>query len=170
MELKRDQELWIKGVVDRQGDIVFMDSSGSYVDHISRCDAFRLTIRTDDTPTIPEFVKEWIERIRDKALNLFDAYQSLIDDERVKEWFIKPANFDLFAHAWLNGYELKKEKLYIIELPNGQGLVETSIGKHYFSSLSIDEEFYVQKTEEEFEKAGYAWAFEKGFAKEVMEK
>ncbi|MBM7180490.1 DUF1642 domain-containing protein [Streptococcus suis] len=113
---------------------------------------------------VPKFVAEWIERVRKESLHLFDAYQSLIDDDRVKEWFINTTNFDLFARAWLDGYEVEKEKLYIVEFPTGQQLY-----KNYPSGSSKKQiviKFANPKDKDghfikwELEKAGFGWVFD----------
>ncbi len=112
--------------------------------------------------TVPKFVAEWIERVRDKALNLFDAYQSLIDDDRVKEWFIKPAHFDLFARAWLDGYEVEKEKLYYVNIPNvyhGDFGYSETFGNYSFYNKNDATEIRFELTESEI-KQNHEWAWQ----------
>ncbi|MGT2829021.1 DUF1642 domain-containing protein [Streptococcus hillyeri] len=111
---------------------------------------------------IPKFVAEWIEGLRDKALNLFDAYQHPFEDKRVRKWFMDFSNFDLFARAWLDGYEIEKDKLYTVEIPNNGGtLALTSIN----GRLKLDHGykcFPAKLTEEKIrEKFNWAWQWAK---------
>lgn len=67
--------------------------------------------------TIPKFVAEWIEYCkRDKFYALHDAYANM--DEEMKYWRFIGNNSALFAKAWIDGYEVEKEKLYTVEIPN----------------------------------------------------
>lgn len=102
------KEIWIKDKVISPYPKGFSDSDFAVDFDVAN----HIINQIDEQPkvVIPKFVAEWIERVRNKSLNLFDAYQSLIDDDRVKEWFIKPAHFDLFARAWLDGYHKEEDK------------------------------------------------------------
>ena len=58
---------------------------------------------------LPKFVAEWIEYCKhDKFYTLHVAYANM--DYRLKCWCFNGNNSELFAKAWLYGYEVEKEK------------------------------------------------------------
>lgn len=70
-----------------------------------------------EKPAIPQFVAEWIEKSKTVAAGtLKGAYINA--PEKVRLWWNgdNVANVQLFARAWLDGYEVEKEKLYTARL------------------------------------------------------
>lgn len=64
---------------------------------------------------VPQFVAEYIEYCKhEKCYALHGAYTNM--DDRLKCWHFKGNNSELFAKAWLYGYEVEKEKLYTAKL------------------------------------------------------
>lgn len=64
---------------------------------------------------VPQFVAEYIEYCKhEKFYALHGAYANM--DDRLKCWRFKGNNSELFAKAWLYGYEVEKEKLYTVEI------------------------------------------------------
>ena len=66
--------------------------------------------------TIPQFVADWIERSKQEKRNLRNALNN--GGEKMRLWFLDQENYDLFGRAWLEGYEVEKEKKYKITLLN----------------------------------------------------
>lgn len=67
-------------------------------------------------PVIPQFVADWIERqMKFGYEDVFISMTRLREraPEKVKFWFDN--NPDIYALAWLNGYEVAKEKLYHVK-------------------------------------------------------
>lgn len=63
---------------------------------------------------VPRFVAEWIEENKSRFSSLYNVYSWLgfkVND--VSLWVNE--NLDIFARAWLDGYEVEKEKLYTAE-------------------------------------------------------
>jgi hypothetical protein len=75
-------------------------------------------------PVIPKFVAERLEECKRSGWHLQKALYSLDDDEKVGNWAYDEnddlinENVDIFARAWLDGYQVEKEKLYTVEIPN----------------------------------------------------
>lgn len=69
---------------------------------------------------IPQFVADVIEGAREQSPELEDAlhYTWGKGTKEFTEWYKKKSNRDLFARAFLDGYELEKEKKYKITLLN----------------------------------------------------
>lgn len=77
-----------------------------------------------EKPVIPQFVADWIEKCKTFkyfAVSLSFALQTSaweanrLSDECI-EWLMDAENQDLFARAWLDGYEVEEEKLYTARL------------------------------------------------------
>ncbi|EAH0800217.1 DUF1642 domain-containing protein [Listeria monocytogenes] len=69
-------------------------------------------------PVIPQFVADWISHC--ERWELWHAMDYGIDSmsEDVREWLFKAHdNQELFARAWLDGYEVEQEPLYYVRLP-----------------------------------------------------
>ncbi|HCD1061936.1 DUF1642 domain-containing protein [Listeria monocytogenes] len=67
---------------------------------------------------VPQFVAVWISHC--ERWELWHAMDYGIDSmsEDVREWLFKAHdNQELFARAWLDGYEVEKEPLYYVRLP-----------------------------------------------------
>ncbi|EQC0708873.1 DUF1642 domain-containing protein [Listeria innocua] len=69
---------------------------------------------------VPQFVADWISRRRQEGYNLIwsISYENNDMPDEVYEWLTSTAdNQELFARAWLDGYEVEKEPLYYVKLP-----------------------------------------------------
>ncbi|HGX1670430.1 TPA: DUF1642 domain-containing protein [Listeria monocytogenes] len=71
-------------------------------------------------PVIPQFVADWISRHKQEGYNLIwsISYENNDMPDEIYEWLTSAAdNQELFARAWLDGYEVEKEPLYYVRLP-----------------------------------------------------
>lgn len=122
-------------------------------------------------PVIPQFIDTWIQGAK---YNDFDLYEAMTDDEmsdKVVTWIV--CNSETFAKAWFYGYEVEKEKLYTVGLPNPNGdsnmygLCKVDgriiIGAFVFG---LNKASNAKLTEAEI-KEDFAWAWQ--FAEEVEE-
>ncbi len=73
---------------------------------------------------VPKFVAEWIELCKGLECTLYCSATSKLRDtmhiekaKEVSDWLDTFENHELFAHAWLDGYEVEKEQLYYVKLP-----------------------------------------------------
>ncbi|MCT1228281.1 DUF1642 domain-containing protein [Lactococcus lactis] len=69
-------------------------------------------------PVVPEFVAEFIDKAKEN-LSLYGALFYIRDDtnKELDKWVFRQPNQDLFARAWLDGYEIEKPNLFYIALP-----------------------------------------------------
>lgn len=67
---------------------------------------------------VPQCVADVIERAREQSPELEDAlhYAWGNGTKEFTEWYNKKSNRDLFARAWLDGYEVEKEKRYLVKI------------------------------------------------------
>lgn len=140
-------------------------------DDLKLADVMQIVDQIDETekPVIPQFVADWIEKcktFKNFAVSLSFALQSSaweanrLSDECI-EWLSDAENQDLFARAWLDGYDVEQEKQYKVKLSNGQML-----GKYYLNNGKLSPKFiYTGRdggafTRQELEDAGFCWVFD----------
>ena len=76
---------------------------------------FARQLEEPEKPVVPQFVAEYIEYCKyEKFYALHGAYADM--DDRLTFWRFKGNNSELFAKAWLYGYEIEQEKLYTVEI------------------------------------------------------
>lgn len=76
----------------------------------------------EQQPEIPEFVEEFITKLKKANNNLTFAFSSKFNECPAKYWneaIVWRLNHpEEFAQAWLNGYTVAKEKLFYIKVKN----------------------------------------------------
>ncbi|HER9683255.1 TPA: DUF1642 domain-containing protein [Streptococcus pyogenes] len=105
-------------------------------------------------------VADWIETVKILGFDLYELLEGPADNS-LEEWLTNEDNQELIVKARLFDYTIEKEKLYTVDLPNGQPLVRTT-NTLYFSQILAAEN--AQLTEQEIRK-DFDWAWQ--FAEEV---
>ena len=115
--------------------------------------------------TIPQFVADYIESEKDSECGLLGSMKDVPyeDNAELRKWFYKGGNVEVFARAWLDGYEVEKEKRYRVKM---KGIDKTSYLNHdilkktWFFSIEHDG-FTVRThhTRKELEDAGFGEVF-----------
>lgn len=130
----------------------------------------------DKKPVVPQYVADMIVKRKKQGDSLVTTLVNLGAFGDAQRWIRKGDNSDTFAKAWLYGYEIEKDKLYTVELPNpnsfGFGsviLLRNNEGKIYISFSFFNRETWrgaekAQLTEAEIKK-DFDWAWK--FAEEV---
>ena len=114
---------------------------------------------------IPSVVAQWIGYAKGWNKGLHYALSNASDE--VLEWLCvdKLKRQEIFARAWLDGYEVGEEKRYNVVMPNvsSSGGVLTRI-KHDDSWIWIDTLGTIVEgrthTRKELEEAGFGWVFD----------
>ena len=66
---------------------------------------------------IPKFVADWIEECKNDDFHLFGAMEEMsLHQKKLDYWFREDDNMELFARAWLDGYEVEKEPKYTVKI------------------------------------------------------
>lgn len=117
---EHDREAWLKGI---------MGEFKKDFSHAKWCEGYEqgkfdgaVEAEKSNKVVIPQFVAEWIEtckKIGDFYVSLGFALSPAIwkennlSDECVG-WLFEADNQDIFARAWLDGYDVEQEKRYVV--------------------------------------------------------
>ncbi|HGJ0775967.1 TPA: DUF1642 domain-containing protein [Streptococcus pneumoniae] len=114
---------------------------------------------------VPQCVAEYIEFKKKNNFHVYGAMRVIEDhyDKNVPDWFYEN-NIEKFCLAWLNGYEVEKEKRYFVKIKGnikGNMLVYGELLKRYFftKNFSLDNVIY-SHTRKELEDANFGWVFD----------
>lgn len=111
---------------------------------------------------VPQFVAEWIEEKRDMGWKLAKMLLQADLNEQYGRWVVD--NQDLFARAWLDGYEVEEEKRYLVKVKG----VNEECEYLFFGELSNTWKFRrlgsfgelkKHHTRKQLEEAGFGWVF-----------
>lgn len=180
-------------ILKRQLEVMPGASGGPYDGGYEYATKHHLAMIADldepEKPTVPQFVTDWLEVCKDNlALSIASSMNPIVlrtnnQHEETIHWFKSAKNQETFAKAWLYGYEVEKEKLYTVEIPNpnGDGYGVVYLGRNEYNKIELriwdcysSIEFSgnwkkfdnAQLTESEI-KGDFGWAWK--FAKEVEE-
>lgn len=106
--------------------------------------------------TVPQSVADWIEEAKKEGYSIFGAINKAPKGE-VEGW-LELQNVEIFAEAWVNGYEVEKEKRYTVKMrATKQPLFYNNMYEKIFFSLG---ELATRFTRKELEGAGLGWVFD----------
>jgi len=111
---------------------------------------------------IPQFVADWIEEKRDMGWKLAQMLLQADLNEQYGRWVVD--NQETFARAWLDGYEVEKEKKFFVKI---KCLSEEYKYLNYFKSCrewlfsekEETKEYRTAHTQKELEEAGFSEVF-----------
>ena len=143
-----------------------VDASGPRpkIDHLTTLELIKL-LDEPQKPVVPQFVAEYIKYARSHDWDLQDTMDSDFiareEDGNFSDWFYTDDNMELFAQAWLDGYEVEKEKRYRISMPRARN------HKNHAQILCEKDEkifwcgewypFRTKFTRKQLEEAGFGW-------------
>ena len=90
-------------------------------------------------PVIPKYVGEFIEDM--KLVNSlrvafeYIAHRKANDHDDALAFWIEEGNSETFVRAWLDGYEVKKEPLYYVKMPNTEEYLTLEEDELYFTDM-----------------------------------
>lgn len=152
-----DREVWLKAI---------MGEFDEEFSHAKWCEGYEQGkfegMVEREKVTIPQFVADWIEVCKEhltSSLYLAMTPSFLKSNNQGIEltlWIKK--NEETFARAWLDGYEVEKEKRYTVVMKKTkQPLYYNAGDKKLFFSLG---ELATNFTRKELEEAGFGWVFD----------
>ncbi len=105
-------------------------------------------------PVVPQFVADFISEQKKQGHTLSYSIDASMSD-RVAEWYW--GNSELFARAWLDGYEIEKERRYTVVMKGTkQPLFYNNLHERLFFSLG---ELATRFTRKQIEDAGLGEVF-----------
>ena len=110
---------------------------------------------------VKRFVADWIENCK-RGLSLRQAMSQVQLGIEVDDWLMEVdadgafVNQDLFARAWLDGYEVEEEKRYFVKIRATKHCFAKDGNGKIFFSLAYKGCF----TKKELEEAGFGWVFD----------
>lgn len=161
---EHDRGVWLKGIMD-EFELGFSHAKwregyaqGKFDGAIER-----------EKVVVPQFVADIIEYYKKKNAPIVDVFTEKNTDKKYAWWLATDFNaYDRVARAWLDGYEVEREKLYTVELPNPNGkspIRKCGLVKNADQNAVIGfSERLHQFTESEIRK-DFEWAWQ--FAKEA---
>lgn len=116
-------------------------------------------------PVIPRYIAEYLEKVKSEGdLTVVGAVNEA-PEGRVGDWLILE-NVNTFAKAWVNGYEVEKEKRYTVTI---KAVLGQHLGRYYLNEELIPQfsraQFTVNGerptfTRNELESNGFGWVFD----------
>ncbi|MBF9649467.1 DUF1642 domain-containing protein [Streptococcus pseudopneumoniae] len=146
--IKEFEEIGIHGL-NMFGTVVKVIPTKTAIDLIKQLDE-------PEKIKVPQFVAEWIEEARKACKDVAELFEFNFTNDEVRKWFMQERPFDLVAHAWLDGYEVEKEKRYEVKIKaSGQYLAKTKLKEISFMYNGACSHF----TRKELEDADFGWVF-----------
>ncbi len=109
---------------------------------------------------VPQFIADKIEYCKKTdGYSLFHSMDYCYNFNDCAEWL--GSNEDKFARAWLDGYEVEKEKRYFVKLRSNSQEIDYLVktdrnGLRFYSTIYTQRRKHTRK---ELEEAGFGWVF-----------
>lgn len=116
-------------------------------------------------PVIPYYIADYLEKVKSEGdLTVVGAVNEAPEGE-VSDWLILE-NVNTFAKAWVNGYEVEKEKRYTVKI---KAVLGQYLGRYYLNDEELTPQFSRTQftvngerptfTRKELESNGFGWVF-----------
>lgn len=186
-----NKEELIKKIHDEDYTGLLDERERAYNEGLNTALCYAQCLDEPEKPIVPQFVADWYEDHKnDLEFNIYDLcvdyHNNKLEDNELREWFrndSKTKPIETLMKMKFYGYEVQKEKLYTVEIPNtnGIGYTKTYLAKNDegkvelynwsdYTSIEFADNWKLEEnaqlTEEEI-KEDYEWAFQ--FAEEVEE-
>ena len=116
--------------------------------------------------TVPQFVGDYIKYAIENDWDFQFLFKRIEDeeDEELMRWVYHERNQETLAAAWINGYEVKKEKRYLVKMKNLRALfcyLAYIPDEGYWTYMASGGKSIVTKhTRKQLEEAGFGWVFD----------
>ena len=159
---QHDREVWLKAIM---GEFEKDFSSAKWREGYEQ-GKFEGVVERDKV-TIPQFVAEYIEKSRLKGWDLLASMCFVLNEKNKKttKWLYLGENKNIFALAWIYGYEVEEEKRYLVKM---KGILKANEVLNYkineekwVISSGVESTFYrTRHTRKQLEEAGFGWVFD----------
>lgn len=146
---------YIKGIINQ-------------LDEPQKIELPKIDFKKSQKVKVPQFVADWITHSKNIGCSLFGAMSIFEENTEIKKWMQWAENQELFALAWIFGYEVEGEKRYFVKAKSigdhNNYLKYNTNQKHwYFGSRFIyvnDVDTKIHHTRKELEEANFGWVFD----------
>lgn len=117
-------------------------------------------------PVVPQFVADYIKYAIENDWDFQDLFKCIEDeeDEELTRWVYHERNQETLAAAWINGYEVEKEKRYLVKMKNLRALfcyLAYIPDEGYWTLMaSGGKSIVIKHTRKQLEEAGFGWVFD----------
>ena len=125
-------------------------------------------------PVVPQFVAGWLNYCKRTGVDLYHAFEMgdlylgnyayQRDYSKLKGYFESENNQEIFARAWLDGYEVEEEPKYTVKIKSTKcsttSLVFNELSAVWLFSATIYQGIRFKHTQKELENAGFGWVFD----------
>nr|DAD97452.1 MAG TPA: Protein of unknown function (DUF1642) [Siphoviridae sp. ctQGT6] len=139
-------------------------------DYIARDEVLDLVRQLDEPEkvTIPQFVANYIEQTKNEDYHLLGAMTEIRShkNKEIDDWFYTDDNMELFARAWLDGYEeVEEENRYYVRLKNVDENYNylnhiNHLDAWCLTEIKTDKKFRTTHTRKQLEDGGFGWVFD----------
>lgn len=128
------------------------------LEDLKRLDEFAKLTKVE----IPQCAIDVIENAKEQGHTLFGAMNINYKSEEFRHWIELPTNQELFARAWLDGYEETRYLVQIKNVRNGNDVLRYDESGNYWDFGSVNEyaSFRTKHTRKELEKAEFGEVFD----------
>lgn len=134
---------------------------------INRAGLIKLIDQFDEPQKVqvPQIVADYIKYTKDADWDLQEVMDDVAyeDNKDLRKWFNN--NIETFARAWLDGYEIEKEKRYLVKMKgvdSRTNYLYYGVGSRtwLFKTKNIDGNFRKSHTRKELEQDNFGWVFD----------
>lgn len=117
-------------------------------------------------PVVPQFVADYIKYAIENDWDFQDLFKCIEDeeDEELTRWVYHERNQETLAAAWINGYEVEKEKRCLVKMKNLRALfcyLAYIPDEGYWTLMaSGGKSIVIKHTRKQLEEAGFGWVFD----------
>lgn len=141
---------------------------GSKAEYIEIDAAIKLIEQLDEPQktVVPQFVADYIKYAIENDWDFQDLFKCIEDeeDEELLRWVYHERNQETLAAAWINGYEVEKEKRYLVKMKNLRALfcyLAYIPDEGYWTFMaSGGKSIVIKHTRKQLEEAGFGWVFD----------
>lgn len=150
---------YIKGIINQ-------------LDELPKIEIPKVEFKKTPKVKVPQFVADWIEKCKTFehfVVSLSFALQPVVWEKNnlsdtCINWLTDANNQDIFARAWLDGYEVEEERRYLVKM-KGMSEENTYLTFRFghtwiLSNFEECEEFRLRHTRKQLEEAGFDWVFD----------
>ena len=108
---------------------------------------------------VPQFVAKIIEYYKRHNATLYDALREKNFNKQYNEWLINEQDaYNKVARAWLDGYEVEKEKRYWVKITAAEQYLVRVEDENFLGFLQS--RLRSKFTRKQLEDAGFGWVFD----------